>query len=216
MILAAVYARKSTEQSGITDEQKSITRQFERGEAFAVEMGCVVEKEFCFSDDGVSGAEFEHRPGLVRLLRTLGDRRRRAPFQILIVSDLDRLGREQLETGYVLKQIVSAGVRVFSYLDRKEIAVDSPMAAFMMQAQAFGASLEREKAKQRTFDALERKARAGHVTGGTLSNNGNDTFAVRVLMQIDSGGVGTLGFGGTLSHQVFPPTIVGNIVNIFP
>ena len=74
-------------------------------------------------------------------------------------------GREQLETGYVMKQIAAAGVRVFSYLEDREIAVDSAIATFMMQVQAFGASLEREKARQRTYDAMSRKARAGHVTG---------------------------------------------------
>ncbi|HYN09053.1 MAG TPA: hypothetical protein VES67_16840 [Vicinamibacterales bacterium] len=51
----------------------------------------------------------------------------------------------------------------------------------------------------------------GIVTGGSLFNNGNDTFAVSVQMQILSGGSGDLQFEGTLSHQVFPPTLVGGI-----
>jgi hypothetical protein len=51
----------------------------------------------------------------------------------------------------------------------------------------------------------------GIVTAGSLFNNGDDTFAVRVEMQILSGGSGQLRFTGTLSHQVFPPTLIGNI-----
>jgi site-specific DNA recombinase len=36
----------------------------------------------------------------------------------------------------------------------------------MLSLTAFAAELEREKARQRTYDAMQRKARAGHVTGG--------------------------------------------------
>jgi DNA invertase Pin-like site-specific DNA recombinase len=35
-------------------------------------------------------------------------------------------------------------------------------------AAAFADELEREKARQRTADAMDRKARAGHVTGGKV------------------------------------------------
>ena len=51
----------------------------------------------------------------------------------------------------------------------------------------------------------------GVVTGGSLLNNGDDTFAVEVQMQLVSGGTGQLRFTGTLSHQVFPPTLIGQI-----
>ena len=51
----------------------------------------------------------------------------------------------------------------------------------------------------------------GSVTDGSLFNNGNDTFDVRVEMEILSGGSGQLRFHGTLSHQVFPPTLIGGI-----
>ena len=33
---------------------------------------------------------------------------------------------------------------------------------------AFADELEREKARQRTYDAMQRKAKAGHVTGGAV------------------------------------------------
>ncbi|HEY7474111.1 MAG TPA: hypothetical protein VH679_03805 [Vicinamibacterales bacterium] len=51
----------------------------------------------------------------------------------------------------------------------------------------------------------------GIVTSGSLSNNGDNTFDVTVRMQIVSGGSGSLQFHGTLSHQVFPPTLIGTI-----
>jgi hypothetical protein len=52
---------------------------------------------------------------------------------------------------------------------------------------------------------------AGVITGGSLHNNGNDTFHVIADMAITSGGIGTTTFEGTLSHQTFPPTIGGVI-----
>ena len=90
----------------------------------------------------------------------------RPPFQVLIVSDLDRLGRESIETSYAIKQLNVAGVQVFTYLEDREIRSDSPIDALIMQVQAFGAAMEREKARQRTRDAMVRKAQSGHVTGG--------------------------------------------------
>ncbi len=35
-MLTAIYARKSTEQNGVSDEEKSVTRQVEHAKAYAV------------------------------------------------------------------------------------------------------------------------------------------------------------------------------------
>jgi hypothetical protein len=48
--------------------------------------------------------------------------------------------------------------------------------------------------------------------GSTLTNIGNDLFEVHVLMRIDEGGIGSLRFEGTLSHQTFPPNLTGRIL----
>jgi hypothetical protein len=48
--------------------------------------------------------------------------------------------------------------------------------------------------------------------GSTLTNIGNDLFEVNVEMKINDGGIGNLRFEGTLSHQVFPPTLIGRIL----
>src|SRR4051812_35496875 len=100
MLTAAIYARKSTEQHGVADEQRSVARQIDHGRQFAERRGWTVAEEHIYVDDGISGAEFERRPGLLRLMNAAdGARQRRtSAFQALIVSDLDRLGREQLET----------------------------------------------------------------------------------------------------------------------
>lgn len=162
-MIAAIYARKSTDQSAVADDQKSVARQVEHARAYAVRKGWTVSDEHVFVDDGVSGAEFAARPGFVRLMNAL---KPRPTFQVLVMSEESRLGREAIETAYALKQLVTAGVRVFFYLEDRERTLDSPTDKIMLSLTAFADELERVKARQRTHDAMHRKARAGHVTGG--------------------------------------------------
>jgi site-specific DNA recombinase len=164
-LTAAIYARKSTDQAGFAEEQKSVARQVEHARAYAARKGWAVLDEAVFVDDGISGAEFANRPGFLRLMNAL---KPRAAFQMLIMSEVSRLGREQIETAMALKQLSVAGVRCFSYLDERELLMDNATDKFLLGAVTFAADLEREKARQRTYDAMERKAKAGHVTGGRV------------------------------------------------
>jgi DNA invertase Pin-like site-specific DNA recombinase len=164
-VIAAIYARKSTDQTGVADEQKSIVRQIEHAREYAVRKGWTVEESEIYVDDGISGAEFDNRPGFTRLMNSL---KPRARVQVLVMSEESRLGREAIQTAYTLKQLVQAGVRVFFYLEDRERTLDSPMDKVMMALAGFGDEVEREKGRQRTYDAMIRKARAGHVTGGRV------------------------------------------------
>lgn len=163
-MIAAIYARKSTDQSAVSDDQKSIARQLDHAREYARSKGWIVADEHVYQDDGISGAEFANRPGFLRLMNSL---KPRAPFQVLVMSEESRLGREAIETAFALKQLVQAGVRVFFYLEDRERTLDSPTEKFMMSLTAFTDELERDKARQRTYDAMQRKAKAGHVTGGS-------------------------------------------------
>lgn len=170
---AAIYARKSTEQSSVSEEARSVARQVDHARAYAERCGWHVADDHVFVDDGISGAEFQRRPGYMRLLNALPAR----AFDVLIVSELSRLGREQFETGYAMKQLSQAGVAIHSYLEQREIVLDTPTDKFLMSAVAFAAEVEREKARQRVSDAMHRKAKAGHVTGGRVF--GYDNVEVR-------------------------------------
>src|SRR5512145_2386279 len=112
-MIAAVYARKSTDQN-LPDAEKSVTRQVEHATAYAARKGWTVDPAHVYQDDGISGAEFVKRLGFLRLMNAL---KPRPPFQVLIMSEESRLGRENIETGWCLKQIITAGVRVFYYLE---------------------------------------------------------------------------------------------------
>jgi site-specific DNA recombinase len=176
---SGAYCRKSTGQDGVAEDQKSITRQAAHARQYAAAEGWKLNDEHVFVDDGISGAEFAKRPGFARLMNAL---KPRPPFEILIISELSRLGREQIETAYALKQLSQAGVRVVSYLDGKTIALESATDKFMLAAVNFAAEMEREKARQRTYDAMIRKARTGHVTGGA-------TFGYRNIDVRDAAGL---------------------------
>ena len=109
-MIAAVYARKSTEQNGVAEDAKSVARQIEHAKAYAVKKGWSVSDDHIYSDDGISGAEFVKRPGFMRLMNAL---KPRPPLQVLIMSEESRLGREQIQTAYALQQLTDAGVRVW-------------------------------------------------------------------------------------------------------
>jgi DNA invertase Pin-like site-specific DNA recombinase len=82
--IAAIYARKSTDQSAVADEAKSVSRQIDHATAYAQRRGWAVPETCIFVDDGFSGAEFANRPGFVRLMASL---KPRPTFQVLIMSE---------------------------------------------------------------------------------------------------------------------------------
>ena len=108
MTICAVYARKSTKQDG-DPAALSVERQIATARAFATTRGWTIDEAYVCADTE-SGAEFSRRPGLVRLLAALKPKPR---FDVLLVTDRDRLGREQIETSFTLKTLIQAGVKIF-------------------------------------------------------------------------------------------------------
>ena len=97
------------------------------------------------------------------------------PFDVLLVRDEDRLGREAIDTLSALKTIQLAGVRVVAYADDREVELGSMQANIMTFMRAEFAAEERRKAAARTAEAMRRRAEHGLVTGGTVF--GYDTAA---------------------------------------
>jgi site-specific DNA recombinase len=161
---AAIYARKSTEQNDVQAEDKSVAVQVEQGRAFAQAKGWTVVQHRVEVDDAISGAEFVNRPGLLRLQLAL---RPKPDFDVLLVRDLDRIGRESIETSYVLKQFVDAGVTVIEYSTGKELLLDSPTDKLMLAIGTFGGEQERAMASARTRAAMVRLVQQGRSSGGT-------------------------------------------------
>jgi site-specific DNA recombinase len=174
-MIAAIYARKSNAQDAVADEAKSVTRQVEHAKAYATRKGWAVDDEFVFVDDGISGVEFDNRPGLMRLMNVL---KPRPPFQALVMSEESRLGREMVDTMSTLKELLMAGVRVFCYLDDKELTLDTPDEKALMAFKAVSAESERRHGRKRVVDSMTRNAKLGHANGGRCFGYRNkDVFA---------------------------------------
>lgn len=215
-MITAVYARKSTEQGGVADEAKSVTRQIEHATAYAAAKGWTVEPAHVYVDDGISGAEFVNRPGLAALLAVLSPR---PPFDVLVMAEASRLGREQIETSWTLKRITDAGVRVFFYLENREAVMDTPTAKVLASLAGFASETERAMARARTYDALARKAKAGHVAGGLVYGYANvrvdghveraphpvQAAAVRRIFELYASGLGITRIAATLTREGAPP-----------
>ena len=112
-MIAAVYARKSTDDSDRSEEARSTTRQVERATAYAQAKGWTVDPRYIYVDDAVSGAEWTRRPGFNALLAALAPR---PPFGVLVVSELSRIGRDTVRTPAAILQLEEAGVEIRSYL----------------------------------------------------------------------------------------------------
>ena len=57
--------------------------------------------EHLFIDNGISGAEFKNRPALIRILNHLKE------YDVIVMSELSRLGREQTQVSGALANIMS-------------------------------------------------------------------------------------------------------------
>jgi DNA invertase Pin-like site-specific DNA recombinase len=141
-----------------------------------------------------------------------------APFHVLIMSEESRLGREQIDVMYALKQLIKANVRIFFYLDDRERTLDNPVEKAMLSLQTMADEMEREKARQRTSDAMIRKARAGHVTGGRVFGydnipvdghverivNKQEAAVIRRIFELSAKGLGRIAITKQLNAEGAP------------
>ena len=158
----AIYARKSNDDSDKAATDKSVERQVAHARDYIVRKGWTVDDEHVFVDDGISGAEFKHRPALLKLLDHL------AEFDAIVVSEQSRLGREMSQTSAVLAKIAARKVRIFSYLTDQELKFANATDKFMVAAVAFANELERDLASQRSRDAALKRAKEARNFGGRV------------------------------------------------
>src|SRR5215467_12790629 len=164
-MIAALYCRKSTDDSDRNAEARSTRRQIESATAYAERKGWTVDPRYIFVDENTSGAEWKHRPGLNGLVAELDPR---PPFGVVIVSELSRIGRDTVRTPAAVMRIEEAGVEIRSYLSDAPITLADEMGEIHTIFNSLAASFERRRARQRTYDALRRRAEAGAVTGGRV------------------------------------------------
>jgi site-specific DNA recombinase len=116
-----------------------------------------------YVDAGISGGEFERRPGLLRLPE--GAKRRPRPFDVVVVMSIDRLGREQVRTAGVVQALREVGVAVWTYQDGRGVRFDTPIEKLMVGIGGFGAEDFRYQIREKTRSTLREKAKRGHAVG---------------------------------------------------
>lgn len=165
-MISAVYARKSTDQTGADADAKSVARQIENARAFAASKGWVVAEAHVYADDAVSGAEVRK---LVQRTRLLDVIRAGAPFQILIMRDASRFSRRDGDEAFgELKRIAQAGVQIWFYQDNSRFNFGNLADNVVGFVRAEMNAEYRRQIARWTREAMVRKAAAGHVTGGRV------------------------------------------------
>lgn len=151
---AAIYSRFSTDkqtESSIADQLR-VCRERAEKEGWRVVA--------TFEDQGISGAALGNRPGVQEMM-TAGLARQ---FDVLLVMELSRLSRSQADLPKTIDRLAAKGVRVIGVQD----GYDSARKGHKLQAGLSGIIGEafREMVSDKTFAALETRAKGGRPTGG--------------------------------------------------
>ena len=151
---AVVYSRFSTDRqndSSIADQERVCNE-------YAGRQGWQIAERY--QDQGISGAALGNRPAVLRLQEAALARR----FDVLLVTDLSRLSRSQGDLSKMIDRLVAKGIRVVGVQD----GYDSTRRGHKLQAGLSGIIGEafREMVKDRTYAALESRAKDGKATGG--------------------------------------------------
>src|SRR5438132_9141864 len=123
---AAIYCRKSTDQSEVHESERSVAHQRDACLALIEKNGWRAGETY--TDDNISGAVFgEGRPALMQLLDAVKAKR----YDVVVAYDDQRLGRDMIETSYLVKTILDQDVRLF-FANGTERRLDSATDALLM------------------------------------------------------------------------------------
>ncbi|HID23441.1 MAG TPA: recombinase family protein, partial [Planctomycetaceae bacterium] len=168
----ALYARVSSDQQA---QEGTIESQVHELKARIASDGYQLEEEFCFLDDGVSGATLV-RPALERLR----DAAYHGVLDRLYVHSPDRLARKYAWQVLLLEEFTRAGVKVV-FLNRQ--IGKSPEEDLLLQVQGMMAEYERAKILERSRRGKRQAARRGEVS--VLSGA---PYGYRYLSKRETGG----------------------------
>ena len=148
----AIYARVSTPGQA---QAQTIEQQLSRLRAHIKEKHWSLEPEHVFVDNGHSGAKLS-RPGL----DSLRDRAALAEFDVVLVTEPDRLARNYVHQMLVLEELEKLGIRV-EFLDHP--MSDDPNDRLLLQIRGAVAEYERTLITDRMRRGRLTKYRAGKL-----------------------------------------------------
>lgn len=147
----AVYAylRVSTDSQDTENQRTGV-------DAKARALGLVIDKYII--DDGISGTKEPEKRALGGLLRKI------TRDDIIICSELSRLGRKLFMIMSILEHCMKVGAKVYTVKDNYELGdnIQSKVLAF---AFALSAEIERDLISQRTKEAMARRRANGQHLG---------------------------------------------------
>jgi DNA invertase Pin-like site-specific DNA recombinase len=166
-VIAAIYARKSTEQKNTDPEARSVPLQIDNARAFAKSQQWTVPEGHVYKDDKVSGAETKRLVDRQRLLDLALSGR--APFQVVVMRDQSRFSREDGDVSFgELKRLAQAGIEIVFYADGSRFKFGTFSDNIVGFVNGELAAEYRRLVGRWTADAMVRKAKAGHVCGGKV------------------------------------------------
>ena len=167
---AAAYCRVSTLLNQSIENQSVPIAEYCRNRGFSL----VAQ----FADEGISGKR-ERRPALDQMLKDA----RSGKFQVLIVSGLDRLGRDLRHLLTMLDALNSYGVQFVSL--RESVDLTQPTGRLIMSVIGAIAEFERELIRTRIKEALAAKKMIAIQTGSSWrcgrKNKVNDEISKKVI-----------------------------------
>ena len=158
------YCRVSTQDQTTDNQVQEI-----RGAGFNLEDRRIVR------EDGSGSQEAKQRPGFSKLLERMDD------GDVLIVTKLDRLGRNAMDVRATIEDLGKRGVSVHC-LALGGMDLTSPAGKMTMQVLAAVAEFERDLLIERTQAGLARAKAEGKAIGrpGALSDAQQDTIRDRL------------------------------------
>jgi DNA invertase Pin-like site-specific DNA recombinase len=148
------YVRVSTNRQDCENQKLGIERK-------AQELGLTIDKYI--EDEGISGTKEPEQRALGGCLKRL------KPGDVLICSELSRLGRKMFMIMRILEQCMKAQAKVYTVKEAYELG-DNLTSKVLSFAFGLSAELERSLLSQRTKEALQRRKNNGKVLGRAVGS----------------------------------------------
>jgi DNA invertase Pin-like site-specific DNA recombinase len=129
---------------------------------------------FWFDDEGVSGKMLaSQRPQFAKMLERIRD------GETLVVTKLDRLGRDAQDVGATIKMLAARGIQVI-VLQLGKLDLTSAAGKLMLTMLAAVAEMERDLLVERTQSGLARAEAQGKVLGRKPKTTEQQRQAIKV------------------------------------
>ena len=127
--------------------------------------GYLIETGFWFADDGISGkVSASQRPAFIKLKEQIRS------GETLVVSNLDRLGRDAIDVLQTVKELGAKGVKVIVHqLGNTDLT--SPAGKLLLMMLSAVAEMERDLLVERTQAGLARAKAEGKILGRPPKTN---------------------------------------------